>query len=296
MPYRYILGALLLSTATLKGDVLGADFEVDAGYRQDKIETSINAYNPSGRKIAEDKLKIPKTVIYQVGAKARLSFIGLVAKAEIDYGKVQKGHYTETFGLSHNIHTSHHGNIHSGWTQDLNLAGGYLLFCNPLFQWGPMAGYSRNEQTYKFGKGKYHGSGPVSKNFKYTAKWQGPWLGGDFLCRLACVTVSGGYEYHWADWKASQEIAHHEVESIASKSNKTKNARGQVYYAKADWNFSDCFSIGANFKWQQWSAHHGKESSRFGKLAPRMLRRIKDKVKQASWDSWTAGIDLSCHF
>lgn len=292
------LGSLLLATTPLKGDVLSADFDLSAGYRRDQMDTTINVYNAGGDKIASDKLDVPKIGIYQVGARARLSVIGFAAKAEIDYGVVQNGHYTETFGQRHHSQSKRHGKVSSGWTKDVNVAGGYLLFNNPLFKWGPMAGYSKNEQSLKFAKGRDSwDSDDKSKNFKFKAQWQGPWLGVDLECCLGeCFKIWGGYEYHWANWKASRQVALHEEGNVSTKSNSSKNANGRVYYASANWIFCQCLSIGANFKLQQWTANHGKEKSRFGNLAPRMLRRIKDKVKQASWDSWAASLDIGFHF
>lgn len=278
----------------LQADI--SDLKLTAGYRRDNIQEWLRVCNERGSIIGKAHVKEQKISIYQVGAKGSVCAAGIAARAEIYFGWVDSGNYSAAL-LRSEPHpaSTREGSIKKGKTRDENLGVAYFFVNNTFCQIGPSAGYSKNHQHFSVGKIKNNGSREhMHERSNLTNQWKGPWVGADACCQIACISAKGGYEYHFAHWKATSKLTRSKgVERISAKAD-SKQARGKVLYAEASWNFCQCFTIGGAAKWQQWTARKS-HNSKVERMVASWLSSKKNKTI-AKWNSFMATVDLGYSF
>lgn len=286
---------------TWNTDPWHGDINVSAGYRNDRIETTIKAFDPPGTLINVDKLKGKDINIFEVGINGRVTYCDQAfIRGYANFGWVCDGRYTETSGFPLIFSSVTKGKIHSGHTRDYSIGVGYLFSCWNCFKIGPAVGYSYDFQKIKLGNNVTTNGepSPTLNHLSYDMKWQGPWLGAEAQFCVQCVQVNVGYEYHWSDWRANWTLAGPDVIDIAfSDKRRSNNAHGNVVFLEGNYVFCSCWTVGLGFKYQQWTVRRGCEKPRAGSFAAIGLSPTEhDKVTHVCWRSAQVHVSLGYLF
>ncbi len=308
----YAAFSLITCLSTSAVQALPIDYEIDVtnGYRQDRQSCLIKEYIAPSTLIGTDSLKARKMSIYQLGLEARVThcnwYGNWLARADVDYGWGWNGFYNETFTtplpatFSQTKAQINHVNV-----QDGTIGAGYLFIlsncsykCLQDFAIGPVVGWSYNRQQFKLHEAiTDHVADPVIDGMKYTEHWQGPWLGVDATWDVCCATLHAGYEYHWATWNATWQLAGPDTAGAFSDKRHSSNAYGQLAYLKIKKYIYCEWSISLGLKAQHWKAVNGSEKPKASSFADLGFNASeKDKVKNAKWQSFSATIDIGYIF
>lgn len=262
------------------------------GYRQDRISTLVEAFDPPGTQIASDSLKATNLPFYQIGVDGKLSLCGLFIRIDADWAWANHGDYKEVVSTPEGLSSTTKGHVHDAKARDFGVGVGYLYPFNEDFSLGPVGGWQYHLQKFKVRDPRTDGiPDPILNGLKYTDCWHGPWLGFDLAYRFCKYSFHTGYEYDWAEWHATWRLKGPDVPGVAfSDHRKSNQAHGQVIYLDAKWHFYDCWSLGCGLKYQMWKATHGKVNP-LRDNAPVSSTEV-DKVNRAKWTSFTATLDL----
>lgn len=281
-------------------DAWHGDLSVTTGYRNDRLSTTIKAFDPPGTLIEIDKLKGTGINIYQVGVKGKVTYCNQVfARAYADFGWVCDGKYHEKVAAPIIFSSFTHAKIHKGHIRDYSVGVGYLFSCFDCFKIGPVVGYSYDFQKIKMGKATTNGlPEPTLDHLSYDMRWQGPWLGAEAEFCVQCLQVNVGYEYHWSDWHANWTLAGPDLVNVAfSDKRRSHDAHGNVVFLEGNYLFCECWTVGLGFKYQQWTARRGREVPRAGSFAAVGISNTeKDKVTHVSWRSAQVQVNLGYLF
>lgn len=301
-----ILKCILMPIAAMQADV--TDIKFTTGYRKDKGTGTLNLTSGDGayaneKSIVRETFAFDGISIYQLGGKAIATVAGCATRASINYGWVHTGKSTENFILNDATVYDYRGSIRKGSTRDINIGAVWFWMNNSFCQFGPSGGYAKSQQTIglrrnntnknKAGDDKTSvASEQQMQNYKN--KWQGPYVGGDAFVTIGDFTLKGGYEYHWAHWKATSTYFGALGDSGVQGKGESKHARGRVYFLDVGWNLWQCYTLGGGVKWQQWSAPVGK-ISKLQKLAS-ILKPAKKNAKAIKWNSLVVSVDIGYVF
>nr|MBA2727905.1 hypothetical protein [Parachlamydiaceae bacterium] len=257
----------------IQGEPLNLNLSLCNGWRQDRIEATIEVFDPPGHPRMTEKLKADKMNTYQVGGKARFAVCDYRVRAEAFWGWGTSGNYLDK--TKHNeilpgyrFHpTTTKAGINTTSTQDFTIGAGYLFTLGQFLEIIPIAGLSYHSQRLKIHNAQTNGEcNRIVDGVRYLNQWQGPWAGVDAVLKFCDVAIQGGYEYHWADWRGRWKLHTPNVYGVAfTDKRKSDNVRGQVAYIDVRWNFAPCWEAGIGVKVGTWTAKKGK-------LKPRSIR------------------------
>lgn len=274
---------------------IGMDLDITNGYRRDKLDCLINSFDPPDTFQNRDDLEIKDISIYQVGLKGKWLFNNWQFHLEGDCGWANSGNYRESDG------SVVKARVHHGQVKDLIFGFGYLfpIYCS--WRVGPVVGWSYNSQKIRIHDAEIDGIPvPFLNHLRYRNRWQGPWVGVNTKFHICCwnLGISGGYEYHWADWRATWHLRGPDIPGEAfSDKRSSNNAHGQVVYLDARWNFWYCWNVGFGVKYQTFRAVNGRERPLDGSFVEIDLSNTRvDKVKDANWQSFAATLDFGYTF
>ncbi len=261
----------------IHGEPLDLNFTLSNGYRQDRISTSIDIFNPAKRLVMTEHLKADKMHLYEVGGKARFGACDYRVKADAFWGWGTSGNYVckaqEEELLPGYIVPPRitRAGINNTSTQDFTIGAGYLFTLGQFFEVTPMAGLSYHSQRMKLHNAQTNGHcNYILDGLRYRNQWQGPWAGVDALFTFCDFVIQGGYEYHWADWRGRWKLHGPNIYGVAfSDKRKSDHVRGQVGYVDVRWNFCECWEAGIGVKGGIWKARNGH-------LKPRKIKVSRD--------------------
>jgi len=294
--FSFLLLAPFLNIQAQLPICIGMDLDITNGYRRDDLSCLIHVFDPPDTFQFADDLHIKDISIYQVGLKGKWLFNNWQFHLEGDCGWANSGNYEEA-GTA----TISRAHVHHGQVKDLIIGFGYLFPICWNLRIGPVAGWSYNSQKIKI----HHAEtgdlpDPILNHLRYRNRWQGPWVGINTKFHICpCnLGISGGYEYHWADWHATWRLHGPDVPGVAFSDKRHSNdAHGQVVYLDARWNFWYCWNVGFGLKYQTFRAVNGRERPFAGSFAAVGLSSTEvDKVKHATWRSWAATLDVGYTF
>jgi hypothetical protein len=266
-------------------------FDMSGGYRFDRLSTKLSQHRSN--------IKVKNIRIEEIGAKGRYTFYNdMYIRGSTYYGNVMGGDYRETSVSKRDSVSLTKAHAHKGIAEDTNVGLGYLYSVNQNFGVGAIGGWTYNRLSLKMHHAKTHGHTDHARNrLKYKNRWNGPWLGIDFMYRYCNFSLDAGYEYHWAHWHAEWKLKDRDHPHVFSDRRQSKDANGRVGYIEGRWDFCPCWNIGLGLKAQDWLADHG-----------RMRRKAKNesslglskgeiaKVKQTKWVSYSVTVDLGYTF
>lgn len=290
----------------------GWDYEIGitGGYRNDKIETRIDAYDPPENFLLSDNLFAKNISVFEVGAIAKMSLCNSwLIRGYADYGWITNGNYkeiSEATGFSDNLSK---GKIDKGHTHDYSIGLGYLLPldpylrclfpCFPHFSIGPIGGYSFHTQKIIMEKIFTEGiEDPILSNLEYRMRWNSPWAGADIVIDTNCFKLHFGYEYHWCHWHAKWLLDGPDVIGGAySDKREATHGHANVFFIDSTYAFSPCGEFFLSFKYQHWNANDGIEVPLAGSFSAVGLNNSEvDKVPKALWESYEVKVGLAWTF
>jgi hypothetical protein len=282
---------------------VNASIDVMGGYREDKITTLIEAFDPPGVFFGSDEVEGHAIQIGEIGVKGRVSICQWLIKGFMKEGKVYKGHYNE-IGEDTAGYGTTSADINKGRTQDFSLGVGYLCSAYRLpwissLQFGLEGGWSYHSQDFSI-KDVFMDGYPdsVLDGLRYKTRWQGPWLGLEAYLSVLCFTVDAGYEYHWAHWHGNWLLEGSDVFGGAYSDRRwAHNSQGNVVFV--DVSFSPFFflEVGVEFRYQYWKGKSGRERPKAGKFSTVGLNNSEvDKIPHTTWESYSVLLYLGCGF
>ena len=133
----------------------------------------------------------------------------------------------------------------------------------------------------------------------FISRWYGGFVGLDFCYRPfnECWNVYAEVEYHWGDFRGKRNIRGHREGNAFDRHNfRSQEATGWVACVGADYDLSDCWTLGLNVKFQDWSAtrHHRRhcdeeEIAFLGSGENRERQNFK-------WNSYCVNLTIGHHF
>lgn len=284
-----------------------ADLDLTVGYRNDRIKTHVNGYNPPGTLVIQDRLKGKNLNIFEVGVEGRASICDdqLFVKGFADFGHIVSGHYKENVAFPIIVSEVIEAHVHRGCTQDYSIGAGYLfpieigcfLPCGSCLRIGPTAGYSYDYLKIRMRKVTTNDvPDPVLSDLEYSMRWHGPWAGVETEFCIDCFKVIFDYEFHWSEWRGIWALKGPDVLGVAfSDKRKSKHGTGNLFELDGIYEFNECWNFGIGLKYQFWQARKGHLVPRCGTFAEIGLSPTeKDKVPKATWQS--AQIQLSAGY
>lgn len=248
---------------------------VEADYRHDQLNWEFKA--PSPDPLIESNIHFRDIHIFQIGVAARTVMdCNVMLRAEASYGWVLDGDVSETlrvFGTEvDEIETCTEAkscNILDGrYVADLSIGIGYpFYFCDCTVSFTPVIGYAYSSQYYAEDRNNELEFDPldpgativededVSLRNKYVSRWYGPFIGIDLgYSPDACLSLYAEFEYHFAHWKGKRD-SDVNFELFDCFDRASHHAHGAVVAVGLNYMFCDCWFIGLNAEYQDWSAH-----------------------------------------
>lgn len=289
---------LALSTHVFAVNV-NHSLDIRTGYRNDKITTSIVAFDPPGTFILADDLNASHINVFEIGASGRLKVgSNWLLRGYAYYGMVCNGSYSEITHTPNNSSSITTADIYQGDTNDYSAGIGYLFNCFGL-SLGPIAGWSFDSQRIKMQHAVSNGlSNPILNNLVYKTRFEGPWLGVETQFSICKIKIAAGYEYHWSDWRGNWQLAGPDIFGGSfSDIRKSNDAIGNLIFIDGSYIFCNGFSAGLSIKYQEWKVKNGNEVPTAGSFpAVGLGANEVDVIPDASWKSYSLLASLGYHF
>lgn len=265
--------------------------------------------------------------IWEIQAKGRyITCDNIYLRGEFDYGWITSGRVRDSDFDDHRLFNDgrrgrgrHDGSEFSrsrsksdrGYTYDAKLAVGYQFkMCDDSFGITPVVGYGWTGQHLKMKHGRQHllrgdrfarGERLHGLNSKYTARWNGPFVGLDFDYRFACDwSVFATYEYHWARYKATGRWnLRQDFDLPNGFRHNSKRAYGQVATLGVKWDFCDCWTASLVGEFQYWQARRGKDRHRGHRFVDGDVNVhdvVSTRLRDVRWETGAVYVDVGMAF
>jgi hypothetical protein len=190
-----------------------------------------------------------------------------------------------------------------GHTLDATVGFGYrFTSAGGRFWAAPVVGYSYHEQNYGINHPRQViniiddevGFIPsVASNYK--SQWKGVYAGMDILLQLQCdLTVFGGGEWHWAQYRGSGRWNYDDL--FVERFNSHTIGYGVVTNLGFDYQLFNCMSVGLVGKYSQFSTRKGKYKSTVevndieGEIFGTLPTATDLKLSRVTWISWSVTV------
>lgn len=264
----------------------------EAGYRHDDI--SWKAQVPAHDPLFGTSSKLKDINIFQIGLKGRTTLsCNFYGRASFSVGWVLDGDQEDRFELfasplatisSAEIDdiaiTRRSRNIVDGrFVLDADIAIGYPFYlCDCTMYVAPVVGYAFNEQNFRFDRDDNFSLTSVSGfllpvgnsgccSEQFVSRWYGPFIGADFVYHPCgeCWGLFAQLEYHWAQYNTKRHTDD-DFSDFGRFHHKIRDGHGWVFAAGADYEFCNAWTVGLDFKVQEYRAskrHHHDDSGFF---------------------------------
>lgn len=258
---------------------VGSQFNLSGGYSNDVIAAHNTITEVSGVETV-DHFRVDNLNIGKIGFDFRLSpwkmdvccdypFLGnLYVDGYAYWGWSGKDDFeraisTTTAGGAVLSSTISHGDQQAR-TQDFEIGLGYLVFNCEEWALGVTGGYSYNMQRVRTSNGETaisagaFASDPLYSGLVFKQKWQGAWVGSDFFYNCCDWLINVGYEYHFANYRASFNIPSDPIAQASDFSDVRKghHGYGNVVYASIHQPVCDCVDLGLSFTYKNFRTRH----------------------------------------
>ncbi len=166
----------------------------------------------------------------------------------------------------------------------------------------PVGGYSYHEQNFFMDnlvqESFFFGPRGPRANLRksYRTRWYSPWAGIDFTFGMTrCLSLQGGFEYHWASFRAKGEWNLNRDTEHRQKAWSV----GQVYQMALNYefNFADRdWTIGIEGRYMNWETRHGKNEEFGDDRIFDVEELIKSELRHTHWHSWSAMAILQYYY
>jgi opacity protein-like surface antigen len=272
----------LLMTCLVAGSVSYANanlgqVDVEAGYRRDNISWKLRF--PSNDPFLRTTHKFEDLDIFQIGINGRTTLGGnFYARANAYWGWILDGDYKRRIatafsddyndGFEVGFSDRNRTTVDDKYVYGISAAIGYpFYFCDCTTVIAPVIGYAFDEQSVQFDhEGFDFGDDYYSFNNNnrccrqtFNSKWYGPFVGVDFNYRPYgdCWNFFADLEYHWGSFKGRRSGGDG-FDFYDRGNRRSDDARGWVFAAGAEYDLSNCWTIGLSVKFQDWSATRHK--------------------------------------
>jgi hypothetical protein len=265
---------------------------LDNGYRWDRISNRVILGGATAS--VKGSTQILKDInSYQLGARGQWNFSDcLFIRGEGHYGWVFDGKYNEA-GIAGDA---------KGHTYDGKGAIGYY-YCLAEGIWvAPVLGYSYDALILKGTDLTVAINGIVYDlcNIQADQTFSSPFLGFDLLYQTCCFDFTYGYEFHFANWHGDRLLHGRDSGNppfgfSTGHSNKRRMQRvyGQVFKLDGAYQFSDCWTIGLELKYQFYNGDSGKYRQTETPLPSQFTDK---KVEGLWWNSFASTISVRTTF
>ncbi|WP_068467303.1 hypothetical protein [Candidatus Protochlamydia phocaeensis] len=315
----FLMTFLVGATASYANANMG-QVNFEAGYRHDNI-----SWRQHHGGAFHTNTRFKDLDIFQIGVKAR-SMVGcnFYVRAAAHWGWILDGDFEQSVSTfaSTGIGSAFYGSfsddieftarsrdvIDDRYVYDLSAAIGYpFYFCDCTLALAPVVGYSFDEQNLRvqndsvdFTSGGFDTSVffPVVGSgccwHKFTNKWYGPFVGVDFVYRPCneCWNLYAEVEYHWAQFKGKSSRSFND-----EFNHRARDAHGWVFALGADYDFSNCWTLGLSLKFQDYRAnrHHRHHHSSYGSDDSSFFGSGRESNKH-KWDSYAINVTVGRDF
>lgn len=310
---RFIAGSLLTVGAPLSAVHLTNNIELSGGYRQDDFKTAYDYFLiDTPESVTYNSTQSRHANIWQLGLKGRLVMPELCCFQEYDF---LRNFYVKGFAYwGSDVGKTHFSDLYFGYdegfacgilktyhTVDWQIAGGYLFDLGCLCGYGSdldlslglLGGYAwdkqkisiRNNHVGSYFDGEGYFPDEAYNHGKLFNKWQGGFIGTELYYSACDFLLNFGYEYHWATFNGGEDLPNWDFYDRRH----SDNASGNVVYLDASYQVCDGWEVGAELKWERYSANHGK------------TRASDDDAYQyahtnAQWQSWQLTANVGYNF
>lgn len=317
-----LLMTLLVGSCVSYADASTGQVDFEAGYRRDNLSWKHSF--PSSDPVFSSSLKFKDIDIFQIGLKGRTTLgCNLYLRANAYWGWVLNGDFTQRFTAYNSPYNSYYFNdnfrtgltfeednctpIDDKYVYGVGAAIGYpFFFCDCSLIVAPVIGYAVDEQDLSvedegLSFAHYYDlffpeSGTECCEHKFHTRWYGPFVGVDFSYRPSneCWSLYAELEYHWGNFTGKRHG--HGFDFFDHCRHTSRDANGWVFAAGADYDLSNCWTVGISVKFQDWSAtRHRREcfsdySSYFGSFCE---NRSRDNHK---WHSYAINLTVGREF
>lgn len=291
------------------------DLDFSTGYRNDSLQrkNTLKLCPPVNQ---TDEIKINNISIWQVGLNAGF-LISPFSQNHFKEGSHLHNFFVSGFAYwgwnmwNPKLHETIEGcsqvqigkaevnNVH---TSDYQIGAGYLLYWdnwNLAFSGG--YAYDRQSIATKEGEIAFSCNGPFGcaplygKGYKTVTTWKGAWVGinPSYICDYFKAGV--GYEYHFARYRANHSIPMDPIAQLEGYETYTKSdGSGNVFFLNGAYLFCTRWEVGACFKYQHWSAHHGHLTSPF--FYANGFPCNTQVTASGKWISYGVNLNIGCSF
>lgn len=287
--------------------LVDANISVTTGYRVDDLD-----WNIAGNLLGSDPNILSELTwddLQMVEVKGKVNVVlnnylvldGKAGWGEIIDGKNQDSDYdgdnrTSEFSRSNNA-------TDEGHVWDYSLGGGFrfpvddlgYLFTEENMWVSVLGGYSRHKQHLIISNGNQTvpdlGSFP-GLNSRYTAQWDGPWLGIELTGSFRKWRGWGRFEYHFpeyegdATWNLREEFV-----QPGSFIHFADDGRGIVFEGGGYYQLTEMWSFTLAFTLQDWEMNPGIDRTYFTNGAI-----IDTRLNEVNWDSLSLTAGLTARF
>lgn len=274
-----LLMTFLVGASASYANASSGQVTLEAGYRRDNISWKTSF--PSDSPFLKTETKFRDIDIFQIGLHGRTTLgYNLYLRANAYWGWVLDGDFRQSVNTyftadsgyqdcGFGFEDGNHNVIDDKYVYGISAAIGYpFYFCDCSLILAPIIGYAFDEQNfsvedagfdlYESGCFFFPVSGAGCCEHKWINKWYGPFVGVDFNYRPfnECWNFYAELEYHWGSFKgkrhANRSFDHFGFNNDDFRSHR---AHGWVFAAGADYDISDCWTVGLGVKFQDWSAN-----------------------------------------
>lgn len=249
-------------------------FNIEAGYRRDDISWRLRA--PSNDPVVRSSQKFEDLDIFQIGINGRTTLgCNFYLRANAYWGWILDGEFKRSVSLNFgDNYASGFGEcfddrtrttIDDKYVYGVGAAIGYpFYFCDCTTIVAPVIGYAFDEQSVQFDdKGfnqfdSYESCNDCCRK-TFNSRWYGPFVGVDFNYRpySQCWNLYTDIEYHWGSFRGRRNGGDG-FDFFDHGNRHSHDATGWVIAVGADYDVSDCWTLGVSVKYQDWEAnrHH----------------------------------------
>lgn len=306
-----LLMTTLVGISTYGNASSAGQLNFEVGYRNDRLEWKHGF--PSSSPDVSVKQKFEDIDILQLGVNGRTTLgCNLYLRGEAYFGWVLDGDFKEKASTyqSSNYGFSNERKfiVDDQYVYGINAAIGYpFYFCDCSFAVAPVVGYSIDIQNFSH-DGLADGSSGYSNDYfngfndccckhQFNNRWYGPFVGVDLLYRPYCECWSfwGEVEYHFGTYEGKK--GRDDQFNFFDGHKRSNNLRGWAVGLGADYDLSECWTVGLSFKYKDFRATKNSHSSSSNSFFDSGYSSYCAKAKSRhSWNSYSINVATGYQF
>lgn len=294
----------------------------EAGYRRDNI--SWRHKFPSNDPLVSSGTRFKDLDIFQIGIQGRSTLgCNFYVRGNAYWGWILDGDFERNVSTYFSPDYSFdNDNLKFGFTDDsktviddkyvygVSGAIGYpFYFCDCSVILAPVLGYAYDEQNIRIDDQGFNFG--LSENFifpldevggrgccrqTFISRWYGPFVGLDFNYHPwnECWNVWADVEYHWGHFRGKRSNGDG-FDFFDHHNRSSRHATGWLFYAGADYDLCNQWTVGLSVKFQDWNAsRHSRNNDSYSEFEGSF-----DNDRQRTnhkWRSWAVNLTFGRDF